>query len=306
MKGKILEILRKDGDLISGENLCNIIGVSRVAIWKHIRKLQELGYPIESKPKGYQLKEDTDFLFPWEFQDRREKIHYFPEASSTMEIAMDLARKKCPDFTVVIAGTQKKGRGRLKRIWLSEQGGLYFTLILRPKIPPALTPKINFGASLCLAQILREMYGIEAGVKWPNDILVQGKKISGMLSQMDAEVDQVNCLNIGIGLNVNNDPTTEEPNASSLKIILGTQCSRKKILTAFLNSFENWMKNPDLETVIEEWKKYTITINKQVKIITTNSIFEGIAVDVDQNGALLLQLEDETIKTVTFGDCFHQ
>ncbi len=306
MKGKILEILRKEGDLISGETLSNIIGVSRVAIWKHIRRLQELGYSIESRPKGYQLKKDMDFLFSWEFPDHQKKIHYFPKASSTMEIAMDLARKKCPDFTVVIAGAQKKGRGRLKRVWLSEQGGLYFTVILRPKIPPALCPKINFGASLCLAQNLREMYGLDAGVKWPNDILVQGKKISGMLSQMDAEVDQVNCLNIGIGLNVNNDPTAKEPNASSLKILLGRQCSRKRILTAFLNSFENWMKDPDLETVIDEWKKYTITINQRVKIITTNSVFEGIAVDVDHNGALLLQLENKTIKTVTFGDCFHQ
>lgn len=304
MKGKILNILRADNRIVSGQALSAQLGISRVSIWKHIRKLQELGYRINSTPKGYQLIDSPDALFSWEFPGRESRIHYFPEVTSTMDIARDMARKGCPHFTVVIAGRQQKGRGRLKRTWFSAEGGLYFTMVLRPEIPIALAPRLNFLASLVLARTLRNLYGIDAGVKWPNDILVQGKKLSGMLSEMEAEADLVSFVNIGIGVNVNNDPTDKEPAAISLKKLQKKAFSRKELLIRFLNEFENRLDTVSHDKVISEWKRYTMTLNQPVRIVTTRDSTEGIAVDVDENGALILKLTNGSLKKIVSGDCY--
>jgi BirA family biotin operon repressor/biotin-[acetyl-CoA-carboxylase] ligase len=306
MKGQILKILKDSQGVVSGETLRADLGVSRVSVWKHIHKLRQLGYPVTTTPKGYQLSGDPDVLCPWEFADRQSKIHYFPELTSTMDIAKDMARKGCPDFTVVIAGRQKKGRGRLKRSWHSIEGGLYVSIVLRPTIPLVLSPRVSFCASLALALTLRKMFQIEAVVKWPNDILVTGRKISGMLSELEAEADRVNFINLGVGINVNNDPTSVEPRAVSLKQILGHSVSRKKLLAVFLDELENRMTLERLENVIREWKQYTNTLNKHVKIVTTHEVSEGRAIDVDDSGALILELADGTTKKIIYGDCFHQ
>ena len=304
MKGQILNALRSDTGIVSGEALSRTLGVSRVSVWKHIKNLQECGYPIVGTAKGYQLSGSFDALFPWEFPGRETHIHFYPEATSTMEIAKTMARNGCPHFSVVIAGSQQQGRGRLKRVWLSAEGGLYFTMVLRPPVPTALTPRVNFLASLVLAQTLRRLCGIDAKVKWPNDILVGGKKISGMLSEMEAESDMAVFINIGIGVNVNNDPSDREPGATSLKKIHGKEFSRKALLAGFLDAFENRLEALSLDAVIPEWKRHTLTLGRPVKIVTTRETLEGVAVDVDENGALLLQLSDGSIKKIVSGDCF--
>ncbi len=304
MKAQIIDTLKAKKGIVSGEKLSAELGVSRVSVWKHISRLRELGYKIAASPRGYQLTDPGDALFPWEFPDRESKIHYFPQVASTMDIARNLARKGCPDFTVVIAGQQKKGRGRLQRKWLSSEGGLYFTLVLRPEIPPVLSFRINFSASLTLARTLQRMFDINALVKWPNDILVDGKKITGMLSEMEAESERVSFINIGLGINVNNDPTSREPMAASLKKILGRDVSRKALLSEFLDDFEARMNSGNFDNIISEWKEYTMTLGRRVKVVTTNDVSEGIATDVDENGALILELEDGSVKKVIYGDCF--
>jgi len=305
MKSQILHTLRNEKGVVSGETLSSELGISRVSIWKHISRLRESGYNVIATPKGYQLISSPDVPFPWEFPKRELKIHYFPAVTSTMDIAKDLARKDCPDFTVVVAGCQKKGRGRMKRVWLSAEGGLYFTIILRPQISPAMSFKINFLASLVLAQILRDMFGIKAMVKWPNDVLVDGKKISGMLSEMEAEVDMINFLNIGLGINVNNDPESEEPMATSLKKVIGRKILKTELLARYLDEFEKQLNNVTLDNVVSEWKQYTSTLNKYVRIVVNHEVSEGFAVDVDENGALVLKLEDGSMQRVIYGDCFH-
>jgi BirA family biotin operon repressor/biotin-[acetyl-CoA-carboxylase] ligase len=306
MKAHILKLLRAQNTIVSGEVLSSAMGISRVSVWKHIHKLQELGYDIMSSPSGYRLIDSPDIPFPWEFADRGFKIVYYPELPSTMDAARDLARKKCPDFTVVVAGRQTRGRGRLKRQWLSDDGGLYFTMVLRPDIPVLLSSRVNFLASLTLARVLRELFQIDAAVKWPNDILVAGLKISGMLSELEAESDRVLFLNIGMGINVNNDPAVVEPGASSLKKITGREISKKMLLARFLDEFEKRLKRVEFENVISEWKKYTVTLNRQVKIVTHKEVSEGLAVDVEQDGALVLELADGSRKKIVYGDCFHQ
>ncbi len=305
MKAEILKLLRGHADVVSGESLSSELGISRVSIWKHIQKLNQVGYRIQSGPNGYRLEHSPDTPFPWEFPGREQQIHYFDETSSTMEIAKDLAQKGCPDFTVVIAGRQKKGRGRLKRVWISDDGGLYFTLVLRPRLPIVLSARVSFLASLTLARVIQQWCKIDAKVKWPNDILVQEHKISGMLTELEAEADQVNFINIGIGINVNNDPSPSEPQASSIKKILGTSVSRRELLARFLDKLETRMQQADLDGIVREWKKYTLTLNRRVRIVTNRETSEGLAVDVDENGALVLELDDGSLKKILYGDCFH-
>jgi BirA family biotin operon repressor/biotin-[acetyl-CoA-carboxylase] ligase len=305
MKGQLLKILREKQQIVSGEVLSAALGISRVAIWKHIRKLQELGYHIVSTPKGYRLNNSPDALFSWEFPGRESKIHYLPVVTSTMDVARDLARSGCPHFTTVIAGRQEKGRGRLKRNWLSPEGGLYVTLVLRPPIPPVLSARINFAVSLALALTLRKRFNIDAKVKWPNDLLVDNRKIAGILSEMEAEADRITFINVGIGLNVNNDPPLGKPPACSLKELLGKKISRNKLLVEFLDTLENKIHNEALTNVISEWKTYTLTLNRTVRIVTTHEITEGLALDVDENGSLVIELADGSIKKISHGDCFH-
>ncbi len=266
--------------------------------------MQDFGYQIFATSDGYRLDSSPDILFPWEYQGEAANILYFPEVTSTMDVARDQARNNCPDLTVVIAGRQTKGRGRLKRHWLSDDGGLYFTMVLRPAIPLQSSFKVNFLASLTLARVIREMLRIDAMVKWPNDILVADRKISGMLSELEAEADRVLFIGVGIGINVNNDPTEAEPGASSLKKISGRQISRKDLLSRFLEAFSERLKNADFEDVISEWKKYTVTLGRQVRIVTHLEESEGLAVDVDENGALVLELANGERKKIIYGDCF--
>ena len=304
MKARILEILRNQTESVSGEILSGHLGVSRVAVWKHIGKLRELGYDIRTGPSGYRLENDPDAIFPWEFPGRENRVHYVKETASTMETARELARQGCPDFTLVLAERQTRGRGRLQRSWQSERGGLYFTLVLRPEIPPLWVFRLNFAASLALAEVLSGGFGLDAGLKWPNDVLVDEGKISGMLSEMEADADRVLHVNIGMGINVNNDPSAGVPGAVSISKLLGRPVARKQVLIDFLDRFEARIA-AGLDTVIEEWKQHTVTLGRNVRIVTVNETSEGLAVDVDDNGALVLRLADGEEKRVIYGDCFH-
>jgi BirA family biotin operon repressor/biotin-[acetyl-CoA-carboxylase] ligase len=306
MKAQILELLRASGEVVSGTMLCSRLGASRVAVWKHIQKLQELGYEIESGPKGYRLRSSPDSLHSWEFPGREARMVYLDETPSTMDLAKDLARKGCPAFTTVAAGRQTQGRGRLRRVWSSEEGGLYFTVVLRPRIPVLWSSRVNFLSSLTLSSILREGYGVAAGVKWPNDILVEGRKLCGLLSEMECEGEEVTFINVGVGINVNNDVAAIEPPAVSLRALLGRTVPRAEILMRFLDALEQGIAAEPWETVIAEWKKHSITLNRPVRILTTKDDISGVAVDVDANGALLLRLPGGRLTTILHGDCFFE
>ena len=306
MKSRILEHLRTKEGAVSGQALSAQLDVSRVSIWKHIQQLQALGYEIASSAKGYHLKKSPDVPYPWEFAGRESKVIYYAKLTSTMDAAKELARKGCPDFTTVIAGQQTSGRGRLDRQWSSEKGGLYFTMVLRPDLPPVLSFRVGFLASLTLARILNEMFGINVRVKWPNDLLVDECKICGILSELEAEADRVTFINIGIGLNVNNNPPPIEPAATSLKTILGGRVSQNEILSRYLDSFEAQMQATAYDDVIERWKQFTVTLNRHVRVVTTREVYTGKAVDVDDTGALILKCSDGSLKTIRYGDCFHQ
>ncbi len=304
MKATILSMLRESGGVVSGTALCARLGTSRVAVWKQIRSLQALGYDIRAGARGYRLAASPDLLYPWEFPGREERIVHLPETGSTMDVARELARKGCPAFTVVAADRQSAGRGRLRRAWYSAAGGLYFTLVVRPGIPVALSPRVNFLASTTLARVLRTGYGLAAGVKWPNDILVEGRKLCGLLSEMEAESERVAFITIGVGINVNNRlPAIDSP-ATSMKVLLGGKVSRREILSRFLDAFEDVVAAGDWDAVIPAWKRFSVTLGQPVRIMTGREELHGVALDVDADGALILQTPDGSTRKIIYGDCF--
>jgi len=305
MKSGLLQILRQEQEPVSTEDLGGKLGITSASLKKQIAELQDAGYEIITSKNGYRLIDNNDLLFPWEFPERESKIHFFRELSSTMDMARDLAQKGCPDFTVVISELQSKGRGRMQRVWQSEQGGLYFTIVLRPDMAPAKSFRINFAASLMLATVLQELFHIDAKVKWPNDILVDNMKISGMLSEMEADAGKLSFVNLGIGVNVNNDPGEYEQKATSIKKLTGKTVSRRNLLSCFLDKFEKRVAGKSLDTIISQWKQAAVTLGKHVRVVTVQDTLEGLAIDVDENGTLILKQKDGTVKQIIYGDCFH-
>jgi BirA family biotin operon repressor/biotin-[acetyl-CoA-carboxylase] ligase len=255
---------------------------------------------------GYRRENTPDALFPGEFGERGAHIHHYAELDSTMNMARSLARDNCPAFSVVIAERQTRGRGRLDRRWLSDEGGLYFTVVLRPTISPLLSARINLYTCLVLIDTLREHLGISAAIKWPNDILVQNRKLAGMLAEMETAENTVKFVNIGLGVNVNNDPTAREPRAVSLKQILGRSIPRRPLLEDFLDRLESGFGRAGSEAVIERWKACSVTLNRQVKIVARDRVVQGLAMDMDPGGALMVRQDDGSTVTVTHGDCFHR
>ncbi len=232
-------------------------------------------------------------------------MDFHPTLDSTMDRAKELANNGCPDFTVVVADRQKRGRGRLSRSWHSNRGGLYFTIITRPAIPPVLVNQLSFSASVCLVETFKCLFDIDAKIKWPNDILLNNQKLSGILCEMRVEADLIDYLNIGIGINVNNNPRLAEANSVSIKQFIGRTISRKEILTYFLNAFEATLKANQYQQVLDRWKSHSTTLNQRVRVETIKETFIGKAVDIDDNGALILILNDNSQKKIYYGDCFH-
>ncbi len=304
MKAAILQLLRASNGVVSGSVVSARLGISRVAVWKQIRSLQALGYDIRAGARGYRLAASPDVLHSWEFPGRAERVVHLPQTGSTMDVARELARKGCPDFTVVTAERQSAGRGRLRRVWYSTAGGLYFTLVARPEIPVALSPRVSFLASATLARLLRTGYGIAAGLKWPNDILVGGCKLCGLLSEMEAESERVAFITIGIGVNVNNRLPAVDPPATSMKTLLGRKVNRRELLSRFLDEFEEGLSAGDWDGVIPAWRRYQVTLGRPVRIAAGREELRGVALDVDADGALILQAADGSKRRIIYGDCF--
>ncbi len=303
MRGRILKALYQSKSHISGEVLSKKFSISRVSVWKHIQSLKRDGYIIEASPKGYLLISSPDLLLPDEFTGLKQKIYYFKETSSTMDVAKELAKKG--EEAVVIAETQTHGKGRLGRKWRSEKGGIYFTVILRPKISPAHAQMINLMAAVSVAKAIRSLFNLKAELKWPNDILIKGKKVCGILAEMEAEVDVINFVNLGIGINANNPIFLYEKDATSLKEQLGRDISRKELLAFILNEIERQKSLLGSKDIIYEWKSLSSTLNKDIRIIMPNEILEGKAIDIDAHGALILKRKDGSLRRIIAGDCIH-
>ena len=213
---KIVTLLKShQSKFLSGEKISKSLALSRAAVWKNIKKLQSLGYKIESRPKiGYRLHQNTNLLFPWEISDGLQtdiigrKIYYFDKIDSTQNFALELAQKPHENGSVVIAERQTQGRGRLNRKWVSPKGGIWMSILLRPNFEPSYTSLFPMATSLALAVSIEKTLKIKTELKWPNDITIKGKKIAGILIDASIESNKIDYLVIGIGINFKINPGT--------------------------------------------------------------------------------------------------
>ena len=238
-----------------------------------------------------------------------QKIFYFEEAASTNDLAKELAGKGVEEGTLVVAETQTHGKGRLGRRWISPRGGIWFSVILRPAVGSKDAPKIVFMAALAIAKTIRKMLRLTAKTKWPNDVLVHNKKVCGLLAETSISDDNINFVVLGIGINANVDtnafPKELTGSLTSLKKEAKREIPREEFLQALLKEMEHYYNDftrGRFARILEEWKSLTDMIGKDVEVVSFDERFEGKAIDVDQDGALIVRLEDESVKKVFSAD----
>lgn len=318
-KSAILALLRNSEDYVSGQQLCEQFQVSRTAVWKIINQLKEEGYEIEAvSRKGYRLIESPDVLSQSEIVSRLEtawagrSLYYFDETGSTNMDAKRLAEEGAPHGTTVVADMQKNGRGRRGRAWQSPAGrAVYMTILLKPDFAPDKASMLTLVMALSVAEAVEEVTGLQTGIKWPNDIVVNRKKICGILTEMNVESDYIQYVVCGVGINVNNDDPEEFPaeiaqTATSLKIESGQKISRAmligQVLAYFEKNYDTFVANGDLSGLQEEYHRYLLNRNAQVRVLDPQGAYNGIARGIDVNGELLVEKEDGTIAAVYAGE----
>ncbi|PIR65533.1 MAG: biotin--[acetyl-CoA-carboxylase] ligase [Candidatus Omnitrophica bacterium CG12_big_fil_rev_8_21_14_0_65_43_15] len=314
MDEKILNVFRKYPDqYISGEDLSEELGVSRTAIWKHIEELRKIGYIIEAEPhSGYKLVSAPDRLLSSEISaglDTKiigKNILSFDTVDSTMDVAYDFAVKGTGEGVCVFAEGQKKGRGRMNRDWQSpKHKGVYLSLILRPEISPNEISKITLMVAVSVAKTIRAKTGLSALIKWPNDILIDGRKVCGILTDMSAESDIVKFLVIGIGININSKIQDLPDSATSLREFFGEKVDRIDFTRALLEELDSHyldFMQQGFGAILEEWRNFSATLGSRVKVDFKNRHIEGQAMDVDESGALLVRLDNGFIERILSGD----
>jgi len=314
----LLYLKENQGNWVSGELISNNLSVSRAAIWKHIRNLKEEGYVIESaSKKGYLLSESSDPITADEIRQGlctkvfgKKNIIFLNETDSTNTWAKELAAQGAPEGTLVIAEKQTEGRGRRGRSWFSPPGGgIYFSLILRPVISPGETPKITLMTAVVLAETLISLMKLKLRIKWPNDILVNGKKLAGILTEISTEMDAVNYIIVGLGLNVNTQfeqfPQDIKGNATSILIENGKQFPRVKLIQHYLKLYEiyyDMFKNNDFEPIMKRWRELADIIGKQIRVDVIGKTHIGKVVDVDNDGVLILKDDQGRLQRIFSGD----
>jgi BirA family biotin operon repressor/biotin-[acetyl-CoA-carboxylase] ligase len=314
MQNHIIQCLKKaKGGYVSGEEISRSADMSRAAIWKHMQELRKEGYEIEAVPHlGYQLVSIPDKLLAHEIQyDLKTKtfgckVFYYDTLSSTMDEAFKLGMDGAPEGTVVCAEAQTKGRGRLGRSWSSpKHKGLYLSIILRPRLSPAEFSKLTLLSAVVVAEAVYKVAGVDARIKWPNDVLVKNKKLAGILTELRAEVDQMKFVVIGIGLNVNNTAAQLVDGATALRHEAGKNFSRVELVQEILRTFERWysrLEKDGFENVIQAWKDRSHTLGKRVRIIDPAGTVEGVAFDLDHDGGLLIRQDSGVVVKRMAGD----
>lgn len=306
IRQQLVQYLLNHPDYVSGEMLSRKLNVSRTAIWKHIEELRKEGYKIEAvRKQGYKLLAEPHDLSPSAITSRLstqwlgQTLYYFPVISSTQTEAHRLAQEGTPSGTVVVANAQEKGKGRFGRFWHSPSGtGLWFSFILRPTLPLNVMPQLTLLTAVAVLRGIKKVIDIPLTIKWPNDLLIDGKKVAGILTELKAETDQVHYVVIGIGLNVNQreDDFPEELRhlATSLAMEAGRPVSRKEVIIQVLNTWEEIYTQyvqEGFQPVKREWEAFSSTLGKRITAKIGQGDVTGIAKGIAQDGAL--ELEDD-------------
>ncbi|HEY1170683.1 MAG TPA: biotin--[acetyl-CoA-carboxylase] ligase [Verrucomicrobiae bacterium] len=319
LDARILSALRaaKNGS-VAGTDLANSLGVSRAAVWARIEEMRQLGYEIEASPHhGYKLISVPDVLHADDLISRLpadriigRDIRVFQETTSTNDVVEKFARDGVNEGVAVFAESQTKGRGRMGRKWISPPGkGLWFSLLLRPKLRPTAVTQITVIAATALVRAIQKETGLQPDIKWPNDIWIKGRKVAGVLTEMSAEMDHVKHVTLGIGLDVNLEeqdlPSELHAIATSLRIESGRKLDRPQIAARLLKELEHDYQricHGKFEAVADEWEQRCITVGKQVSITLGATILKGRAEALDADGALLLRTQYGHLERIIGGD----
>lgn len=302
MKAEILTILKDTDGYVSGQELCERFGVSRTAVWKAMNQLKKEGYEIESvQNKGYHLVKTPDILSKNELVSIRKtkwvgtEICYFDVTDSTNTQAKSLGEGDAPNGTLVVAGKQESGRGRRGRSFESPAGtGIFMTLLLRPEIEPQNASMLTLVSALAVAKGIEHMVDLPVQIKWPNDIVINGKKVCGILTEMSAQMDYVNYIVIGIGINVGNEEFPEEIKdvATSIYLESGKHVNRamliEKIWEEFEDYYELYEKTQDLSSLVKEYDSYLVNRGQKVRVLDSKEPYVGKAMGITDRGELIV------------------
>ena len=305
----IVELLKKF-EWISGENIASQLHISRTAVWKHIQQLKKKGYQITAKPnQGYHLLKTPDIITIEEIKQVLKTrhfastIHHLQSVSSTNDYAKTLAKKGEPEGSLIIADKQTGGRGRKQRKWISNEKGLWFSLILRPKLAPNDAMLTTMCAACAVTKGISQQTNLKPRIKWPNDILINNKKVCGILTELSAEIDEITYLIIGIGINVNNDiPQTLKEKSTTLKNESNNPIDAVLLLSNILFSFEHFyqeLTSGNISMIKDTWLSYSSTIGSTVSVTTEKEMVTGVAVDLGKHGELIVKTNQGEKKIIT-------
>ena len=304
---RVLTFLKTHNDeYLSGQDLSDVLKISRVAVWKHIKRIKSLGYKIDSKQKlGYKLVKNTDLLLPWEITDGiktkliGKRAYYFDTIDSTQNFAAKIAKNTKENGTVIISQKQTSGRGRLNRKWISPKGGIWLSVILHPKFDISFTTLIPIATSLALSIAIEKTLKKKPQLKWPNDVTIDGKKVAGMLVDLTMESNEIKNLILGVGINfkVNSKKLTKSLQnterfygASSL-MKTNEKINPIKLVHSFLFELEkvlDLLEHEKPQSIIKGWTKRASNIGKITTVITSDGKIKGKALKIDNDGALVL------------------
>jgi BirA family biotin operon repressor/biotin-[acetyl-CoA-carboxylase] ligase len=303
----VLEALIEGDGVVSGGELAARFGVSRNAVWKHIETLREAGFVVESTGEGYMLESVPEYgglAVAYHLRERTDhvgtEIEYHETVESTNDLAVERARGGVNEGYVVLADEQKGGRGRRERVWESPSGGVWTSVVLRPDSTPREASLVTLAASVAVARAV-EKAGLEAKIKWPNDVLIDGDKLCGILVEMEADAESISHAVVGIGLNANTKPDVPEASPTSLAEHVG-EIDRASLAAEVFAELEDAYEAGD--GILDEWRERSSTLGREVRVETPNETHEGTAERVDETGALVVSTS-EGERTVTAGDCAH-
>ena len=315
MKTELLTMLRETNEYVSGQKVCETFGVSRTAVWKAINQLRKRGYEIEAvSNKGYRLVSVPDVLNQNELLSRRKTKWIgadtlcYETIDSTNAQAKRLAEEGYGNGTLIVADHQEAGRGRRGRSWESPEGTtISMSLLLKPDINPNNASMITLVSALAVSKAITQLTGEEAGIKWPNDIVMNGKKVCGILTEMSAQFDYVNHIVVGIGINVNTESFSEEIQdiATSLRLETGKFISRAELIEAvwehFEEAYETYLQTEDLRNLVKEYNARLVNMHQRVKVLDPKEPFEGNAQGITSRGELMVDTW-ESRKLVSSGE----
>jgi BirA family transcriptional regulator, biotin operon repressor / biotin---[acetyl-CoA-carboxylase] ligase len=317
---RVLSLLKShNAEYLSGQDLSDVLKISRVAIWKHIKRIRSLGYKIESKQKlGYKLVGNTELLLPWEIIDGLEtdvigkRVYFFDNVDSTQNFASSIAQNPRENGTVIVSKKQSSGKGRLDRKWVSPEGGIWFSIILHPKFDVSLATLFPLASSLALANSIKKILKKEPEVKWPNDVTIKHKKVAGILVDLSLKSNNIESLILGVGINFKIDPIKLEKSIKKTRNFYGVDTLVKKnekigpikLMQSFLFELEKIceeLNKANIRKTIKEWTKMSPYIGKKVTISTSSGKISGRAIRIDDDGALVISQGKKT-QRILVGD----